>query len=88
MWSGLAMLKGQSTAKKGELDTALGYFLDAGRRLEQCGWLNPALLPWASAAAFLHLYLGERKQARELSELEVERARAWGHRGRWAGRCA
>ncbi|WP_327690505.1 AAA family ATPase [Streptomyces tubercidicus] len=81
VWSGLAMLKGQSTAKKGELDTALGYFLDAGRRLEQCGWLNPALLPWASAAAFLHLYLGERKQARELSELEVERARAWGAPG-------
>ncbi|MEW9521740.1 ATP-binding protein [Streptomyces tubercidicus] len=81
VWSGLAMLKGQSAAKKGELDTALGYFLDAGRRLEQCRWLNPALLPWASAAAFLHLYLGERKQARELSELEVERARVWGAPG-------
>ncbi|RXS68312.1 ATP-binding protein [Streptomyces sioyaensis] len=81
VWSGLAMLKGQSAARKGDLDAALGCFLDAGRRLEQCGWLNPALLPWASAAAFLHLYLGDHKQARELSALEVERARAWGAPG-------
>ncbi|MFI9259649.1 AAA family ATPase [Streptomyces sioyaensis] len=81
VWSGLAMLKGQSAARKGDLDAALGCFLDAGRRLEQCGWLNPALLPWASAAASLHLYLGEDKQARELSALEVERARAWGAPG-------
>ncbi|MEI5133321.1 AAA family ATPase [Streptomyces libani] len=81
VWSGLAMLKGQSAARKGDLDSALGYFLDAGRRLEQCGWHNPALLPWASAAAFLHLHLGEREQARELSALEVEWARAWGAPG-------
>ncbi|MEV6569223.1 helix-turn-helix transcriptional regulator [Streptomyces kronopolitis] len=81
VWSGLAMLKGQSAARKGDLDAALGWFLDAGRRLEQCGWLNPALLPWASAAAFLHLYLGEHREARELSALEVERARAWGAPG-------
>ncbi|MEV7465525.1 LuxR family transcriptional regulator [Streptomyces kronopolitis] len=81
VWSGLAMLKGQSAARKGDLDGALGWFLDAGRRLEQCGWLNPALLPWASAAAFLHLYLGEHQEARKLSALEVERARAWGAPG-------
>ncbi|MFF8788746.1 AAA family ATPase [Streptomyces sp. NPDC015125] len=79
--SGLSMLKGQSAARKGDLESALDYFLGAGRRLEQCGWLNPALLPWASAAAFLHLYLGERKPAVELSALEVERARAWGAPG-------
>ncbi|MEU8782739.1 AAA family ATPase [Streptomyces sp. NPDC048637] len=81
VWSGLSMLKGQSAARKGDLEAALDYFLGAGRRLEQCGWLNPALLPWASAAAFLHLYLGERKPAVELSALEVERARAWGAPG-------
>ncbi|MFE3641453.1 AAA family ATPase [Streptomyces sp. NPDC059169] len=81
VWSALAMLKGQSAARKGDPDAALGWFLDAGRRLEQCGWLNPALLPWASAAAFLHLHLGEHKEARELSALEVERARAWGAPG-------
>ncbi|WP_260640171.1 helix-turn-helix transcriptional regulator [Streptomyces angustmyceticus] len=81
VWSGLAMLKGQSAARNGDLEGALGCFLDAGRRLEQCGWLNPALLPWASAAAFLHLYLGRREQAQELSALEVERARAWGAPG-------
>ncbi|WP_432142561.1 helix-turn-helix transcriptional regulator [Streptomyces sp. bgisy084] len=81
VWSGLAMLKGQSAARKGDPDAALGHFLDAGRRLEQCGWLNPALLPWASAAAFLHRHLGEREQARELSALEVQRARAWGAPG-------
>ncbi|MFB6436277.1 AAA family ATPase [Streptomyces sp. NPDC056411] len=81
VWSVLSMLKGQCAARKGDLELGLSHFLNAGRRLEQCGWLNPALLPWASAAALVHFYLGNQEQAAELSSLEVERARVWGAPG-------
>jgi DNA-binding CsgD family transcriptional regulator len=78
LWSALTMMRAKSAARQGDLSTALSHFVDVGHRLEQCGWRNPVLLPWASSAALVHLRLGDLKHAAELSCQELEQARVWG----------
>jgi DNA-binding CsgD family transcriptional regulator len=63
-------------AAGGDLRGALRDTLDLGRRFEELGGRNPALLPWRSRAALLQHALGE--DGGELAAAEVEAARAWG----------
>ncbi|MEY9835608.1 AAA family ATPase [Streptacidiphilus sp. EB103A] len=74
----LAMLRAATAAHRGDLHAALEHSLGIGHRLEQRGWRNPALVPWASGAALVCLRLGDRDRADELSLLELERTREWG----------
>jgi DNA-binding CsgD family transcriptional regulator len=74
----LAAARGGVAVRSGDVRGGLEHFLMAGHRLEQTGWHNPAVLPWASAAVVLHDRLGQTAAAAELSRREVDRARAWG----------
>jgi DNA-binding CsgD family transcriptional regulator len=62
----------------GDLPGGLKATGDAGRRYEEVGGHNPALMPWRSNAALALLELGERGEARRLAGEELELARAWG----------
>jgi predicted ATPase/class 3 adenylate cyclase/ATP/maltotriose-dependent transcriptional regulator MalT len=66
----LRMLRGQTRE-------ALDDLLELGRRYEQLGARNPALLAWRSSAALAYHELGDRDRARSLAAEEVELARRW-----------
>ncbi|MDX6364439.1 MAG: hypothetical protein QOC85_3449 [Streptomyces sp.] len=74
----LAVAKGSLASRAGDTRGALNHFLVAGHRMEQIGWRNPAVLPWASYAALMHQRLGDTATAVDLSRQEVAQARAWG----------
>ncbi|WP_315659711.1 AAA family ATPase [Amycolatopsis sp. PS_44_ISF1] len=74
----LGLLRGMSAALGGDRVSGLAFIRDIGWQLEQAGWRNPGLFSWRLSAAALHRQLGETEQARELAELEYERARGWG----------
>ncbi|MEV8129147.1 LuxR family transcriptional regulator [Streptomyces sp. NPDC085944] len=74
----LHMARGLLAARRRHDRIALHHFRTAGERLERIGWSNPAVLPWSSRAALVHLRLGEQDRALAAARLEVERARAWG----------
>ncbi|MFG2191752.1 AAA family ATPase [Streptomyces sp. NPDC048639] len=78
LWALLTILGGTLALTKGDPRTALDHFYDAGHRMEQYSWRNPALLPWASHAAVVHYHLGEHERAAALSQQEVELAQLWG----------
>ncbi|MEV6316927.1 AAA family ATPase [Streptomyces sp. NPDC051776] len=78
LWALLTMLSGTVALTEGDTRGALDHFYDAGHRMEQYSWRNPALLPWASHAAVVHHHLGEHERAAALSQQEVELAQLWG----------
>jgi DNA-binding CsgD family transcriptional regulator len=80
IWSATMLLaaRGQLRLAQGDPRRALDDLLEAGRRAEAWGFLNPAILAWRSQAALAHLALGEQEQARELVHEEVRLARTWG----------
>ncbi|QSY50032.1 hypothetical protein [Streptomyces griseocarneus] len=43
--SSLQLIRGSCAARRGDLPTALEYFLDWGRSAERADWRNPAVLP-------------------------------------------
>ena len=61
-----------------DYEQALRTALQAGRRFEAHGGLNPAMLPWHSEAALSLLALGRTEEARHHAEEEVASARRWG----------
>nr|BAA02713.1 Cho-Orf1 [Streptomyces sp.]prf//2113328C DNA-binding protein [Streptomyces sp.] len=76
--SSLQLIRGSNAAARGDLPTALEYFLDWGRAAERADWCNPAVFPWRSWAAGLHYRLGRPDHAHDLVDEEYERAVAWG----------
>ncbi|MGW1194721.1 ATP-binding protein [Streptomyces sp. NPDC002536] len=76
--SSLQLIRGSNAAARGDLPTALEYFLDWGRSAERADWCNPAVFPWRSWAAGLHYRLGRQDHAHDLVDEEYERAVAWG----------
>ena len=52
------------------------------------GIVNPAAIPWRSAAALSHSALGDSAAARRLAGEEIGLARRWGAAGRSGSRCA
>jgi DNA-binding CsgD family transcriptional regulator len=52
----------------GRLPTALNDFLACGEQMARWNLDQPALVPWRSSAAEVHLKLGDREKARELAE--------------------
>ncbi|MFI9201292.1 LuxR C-terminal-related transcriptional regulator [Streptomyces sp. NPDC053048] len=76
--SSLQLLRGSFAAQRGDLPTALEYFLDWGRSAERADWRNPAVFPWRTWAAGLHYRLGHPDRAHDLIDEEYERAVAWG----------
>jgi DNA-binding CsgD family transcriptional regulator len=73
-----SMARGAVAAGMGRTQTGLDHFLAAGRMMDQMGWRNPVILPWASYAALMHHRLGDTARAVELCHKQVEDARAWG----------
>ncbi|MEU5051780.1 AAA family ATPase [Streptomyces sp. NPDC021096] len=76
--SSLQLIRGSSAAQRGDLPTALEYFLDWGRSAERADWRNPAVFPWRAWAAGLHYRMGDTHRAHDLIEEEYARAVAWG----------
>ena len=76
--SHLLEARGRLHAACGRHDEALADLLDAGRRQLQHGMVNPAFLPWRSAAALAHLALGDRDAALALAGEEVALAERFG----------
>ncbi|MEV5242511.1 AAA family ATPase [Streptomyces cinnamoneus] len=76
--SSLQLIRGSSAAQRGDLPTALEYFLDWGRSAERADWRNPAVFPWRAWAAGLHYRMGDTDRAHDLIEEEYARAVAWG----------
>ncbi|GAA3033521.1 hypothetical protein GCM10020000_08420 [Streptomyces olivoverticillatus] len=76
--SSLQLIRGSSAVQRGDLPTALEYFMDWGRSAERADWRNPAVFPWRAWAAGLHYRMGDTRQAHELVDEEYARARAWG----------
>ncbi|GHG49654.1 AAA family ATPase [Streptomyces griseocarneus] len=76
--SSLQLVRGSCAARRGDLPTALEYFLDWGRSAERADWRNPAVFPWRAWAAGLHYRLGDTGRAHDLIDEEYARATAWG----------
>ena len=63
---------------RGDLAGGVHDMLDAGRRLESLGNLNPAFIAWRSPAAIALLQLDRLDEARRLAAEELDLARTWG----------
>jgi DNA-binding CsgD family transcriptional regulator/tetratricopeptide (TPR) repeat protein len=70
-WGGLWAARGQPRA-------ALAAFLAAGDHAKEWPFTNPSMLPWRSAAALVHVELGNLATAGDLAEEQLELARRWG----------
>ncbi|TWP49144.1 AAA family ATPase [Lentzea tibetensis] len=57
---------------------ALEDLLECGRRLEQHGVTNPAVLPWRHHAVRAHIALGNRDEAARLAHEDLDLAKQWG----------
>ncbi|WP_224388460.1 LuxR C-terminal-related transcriptional regulator [Pseudonocardia sp. ICBG1293] len=73
----LQMLRARVAAEAGDVETALEYCLDAGRRFDQAGWVATPV-PWRPWAVEILAERGRRAEARELAGQELARARRWG----------
>jgi DNA-binding CsgD family transcriptional regulator/tetratricopeptide (TPR) repeat protein len=62
----------------GDHAAATADLLKAGELADQWGILNPAILPWRSAAALSLSALGDQQAARRLCAEEIGAARHWG----------
>jgi DNA-binding CsgD family transcriptional regulator len=74
----LLCARGRARYEQGRPAEALADLTTCGRAADQGGVANPAVLPWRSRAALIHLRLGHPHTARELAYDELERARSWG----------
>ena len=63
---------------RGDAQAALATFLECGRLRESAKLTNPSVLAWRSGAALAASRLGERDQASELAETELQQAREFG----------
>lgn len=68
---------GSLRAAEGDMAGALHDFLDSGRRLSAYAVVNPAVVPWRSAAAACLLALGDRSASLVLAQEELWLARVW-----------
>jgi len=71
-------VRGRLRFSRQRFSEALGDFLAAGEITLLTGAISPAYLPWRSAAALSAVAIGERDEARRLSDEEVDLARAFG----------
>lgn len=76
MW--LLDTRGRIDLERGDAEAALEKFLRCGEMCERSLITNPSVLAWRSGAALAAARLGERDQARELAEVELEWARDFG----------
>ncbi|WP_157535265.1 BTAD domain-containing putative transcriptional regulator [Nocardia inohanensis] len=76
-WTVAVHIRGLLCVARGESRTAVGYFLECGRRVGAVGITNPAHIPWRSSAAIELVRLGEHERARELADDELALARRW-----------
>ena len=77
----LVAARGQLELARMRPSAALDQLLEAGRLLEQRGWLNPAMYPWRSMAAIAAVQSGDRPRATTLAEEELALARSFGAPG-------
>jgi DNA-binding CsgD family transcriptional regulator len=77
----LAAARGHLELARKRPGPALDHLLEAGRRLERRGWVNPALYPWRSMAATAAVQTGDRERARALVDEELSLARSFGAAG-------
>jgi DNA-binding CsgD family transcriptional regulator len=76
--AGVAFASGTASARLGDHRSAADDFRTAGTLIEQCGWINPAILPWRIALATALTALDERDAALELLAEEHALADEWG----------
>ncbi len=70
--------RGRVHLARREPERALADLLECGRRNDGIGAVNPATIPWRSAAAEAHLALGDVRAARTLAVEELELASRYG----------
>jgi DNA-binding CsgD family transcriptional regulator len=70
--------RGRLRVAKGELQDGLRDLEECGKNTTAFGQENPAVCPWRSEAALVHIALGNPEQAIRLAEVELDRARVWG----------
>lgn len=73
LWS-----RGRLRTARDEAEAGLEDLLECGRREEEVGEVNPALVPWRSSAALALLRLGRGEEARELAREELTLSREFG----------
>ncbi|WNE94476.1 AAA family ATPase [Streptomyces luomodiensis] len=77
-WGHLLFAKALVAVRHDRLPEALELFRSCGRWQLSRGRINPALMPWRSAAARVCAALGDHEEARRLTEEELALARLWG----------
>jgi DNA-binding CsgD family transcriptional regulator len=70
--------RGCLRAATGDHEAAVADLLGVGAAAAGWGIVNPAALPWRSAAALSHAALGDSGAARRLADEELALARRWG----------
>lgn len=70
--------RGCLRAASGDHKAAVADLLGIGAAATHWGIVNPAAIPWRSAAALSHSALGDSDAARRLAREEVGLARSWG----------
>jgi DNA-binding CsgD family transcriptional regulator len=76
--SHLLEARGQLRLAQSRHESALADFLEAGRRLEALGMVNPAIAAWRSGAALALAALGDAAQASQLAGEELALAKQFG----------
>ncbi|WP_410635044.1 AAA family ATPase [Amycolatopsis sp. cmx-4-83] len=72
------LTRGMIDLVRGDPATALGRFLDCGRRLEREGWVNTPQYPWRIWAALVQQRLGDLAAAQAHAAEEDQFAQHWG----------
>lgn len=72
------LTRGMIDLVRGDPATALGRFLDCGRRLEREGWVNTPQYPWRIWAAQVRQRLGDLTAAQAHAAEEDRFAQRWG----------
>ena len=74
----LLFQRGRLRLAQGRLDEGIADLIEAGRREEATGRINPAATPWASSVAVALAARGRADEARAGVHEELRRAREWG----------
>ena len=77
----LALARGRLRLAGGDLRRGLDDVLTYGQVMQRLAFTGPAAGPWRSLAAIAHAQLGDARQARALSDEELELARRFGEPG-------
>lgn len=72
------LTRGMIDLVRGDPATALGRFLDCGRRLEREGWVNTPQYPWRIWAALVRQRMGDLSAAQAHAAEEDVVAQRWG----------